>query len=423
MFSLDGYTTNVRRQYFGLRKSGAARKDSNSQYVGGYEFQFSDVFEGSIVNCYSKNPGKLVAENIIGDLGAGNTKIYLEDCVEGLYAVVIINKRIVFESLVRIETEWIQLIGYLERAVATEALKLISYGGVIQRDDDTRKYYFDSKHNNDHEENSFSLDGSVTIEDSSESILENLPLIKEPHSLSRTFNKKSKSKSKSKNKKGNNTYLFAAVIGLALLGYYSYPEEKVVVEAPVKVDPFLGLVSVLERTGVNVKMRMVQLYGDLKNVTTAPNYKLTKILVDPDKTRFDFQSNSDSRLEYMNKWADAAGYLMMTFDANISIGNFVSKWPVLDEAVMIPVQGVLNYIVDCSYNMLRNTTVDKGKVESKGEWSQRKITVKFTKWSPEDFDTLGSLLQGQPVSFETATISHSARFFSGEISMIIYGEG
>lgn len=420
MFSLDGYTTNVRRQYFSSRKTSAARKASTTQYLSGYEFQFSNVVDGSIVNCYSKTPGKLVAENIISYLGSSNTKIYLEDCIEGLYALVVIDKKIVFESIVKIETEWIQLIGYLDKAVSTENLTLINFGGIIQKDEETGKYYFDSKHNDDHEENSFALDNTVSIEDSSESVLEGLPLAKEPLALSRTLNKKSK-RVPAKKKQGQ-SYVFALVICLALLAYYSYPDEEVV-EAPVKVDPFIGIVNVLEKSGVNVKMRMVQLYGDLKNVTTAPNYILKKVLVDPEKTRFDFESNSDSRLEYMNKWANAAGYLMMTFDSNISVGNFVTKWPVLKEAVMIPVQGVLNYIVDCSYNMLRNTSVDKGKVEAKGEWSKRKVTIKFTKWSPEDFDTFGSLMQGQPVSFDSATISHNAKTFNGEISITIFGEG
>lgn len=421
MFSLDGYTTKVKREYFGLRKAKVARRASTNKYINGFEFQFSGEQEGSIVNCYSDEGGKLVAENIINNLGVGDTKVYLEDCEEGLYALVIIDKKVIFESVVKNEIEWIQLVGYLEKAIATEKLKLISFGGIIQREDGGR-CYFDSKYNDDHEENSFSLDSSVIIEDASESILEGLPLIKEHKALSRDLNQKN-SKQSNKKKSSNTAYISALILALLVIGYYAYPEEEVVAEAPVKVDPFIGFVDVIEKSGVNVKMRMVHLYGDLLNITTAPNYVLEEVLVDPEKTRFDFKSNQNSRLEYMTRWADSAGYIMVTFDDKIGVGNFVPKWPVLKEAVMIPVQGVLNYIVDCSYNMLRNVTVDKGKIEPMGEWSQRNITLKFTQWSPEDFDTFGSLMQGQPVSFDSAKISHSAKFFSGEIYITIYGEG
>jgi hypothetical protein len=422
MFSLGGFVTNVKREYFGARKKAAIKKSSTEYYLNGYEFQYTEEVEGRVVNCYSKSSGKLVGENVLNQFGTSPARIYLEDCTNGLYALVVMKNEIVFESVISRETQWGQLIGYINLADKTEKLKIVCFGGIVQQSLETGRYYFDSKHDNDTELNVFTLDAATEIINISDSILEGIALTKEPKSLTAISNRKS-IKTKSNKNKNTKSYLFlgAMIIGLT---YFYYPDEPEKVELTVEeINPFLEFSNILENSGTNVKMRMVHLYGDLKNVTTAPNYNLTKVLVDPDKTRFDYEPGFNSRLEYFDKWSKSAGYTMLTFDNNTSVANFVNQWPVLREAVMVPVQGVLNYIVDCSYNMLRNISVDKGKVESKGEWSMRKIKLKVSNWTPEDFDTLGSLMQGQPVSFESAQLTYGNELFSGDISLTIYGEG
>lgn len=100
------------------------------------------------------------------------------------------------------------------------------------------------------------------------------------------------------------------------------------------------------------------------------------------------------------------------------------RTPVLSEALKIPIEGVINYLIS-SFKLLPQASLDFGKERKMSTYTTRSMVIRLSQVSPETIDLVGTILNFLPIKFVGATFNTTGdlRLMDGTMNFQIIGCG
>lgn len=213
--------------------------------------------------------------------------------------------------------------------------------------------------------------------------------------------------------------LLGSVIGY---GYYDWYQAKLEEEAArqqeVK-DPYKTVRELLTISKVNVKIFMAQLSSDMESMKSIPGYEVTRVTSAGSNINFEL-AQKNGRSAELEKWAKLNGYALSFANNKMQMTKSYVRMAIISEPVLPPIDGLTIYIMDAVKSWWDTATVNS-EVSVSDKWVERKINIDVTNWTSFDFDTLGSLLNGQTIGIESLDLTQNTDGFNGKLQFIAYG--
>ncbi|GIC77214.1 hypothetical protein [Moritella sp. F3] len=223
----------------------------------------------------------------------------------------------------------------------------------------------------------------------------------------------------------NKQYIAGGLIALLIVGSFflgdKEKEEVKVIKVPE--SPFKVLNKILTRSGVSVKGRMIQTYVNLNviNEIEAEGWSLESVKLNSDSTHITLKHDGGS-YERLISVANKNNFLVKkSGDRQILATNTINA-VIMRRPTLIPLDQTLTYIEQGISNWLPSVSVEADNSRlSNQKWKETFLLLKYKNWGVNDFDTLGSITNGHPISFDNGTINHNEDGYNGVITLIIYG--
>jgi len=222
----------------------------------------------------------------------------------------------------------------------------------------------------------------------------------------------------------NKMYIAAGFIALFLIGYLFLGEEKEVVkEIKTLESPFKVLNNILTRSGVSVKGRMIQTFVNLNviNEIESEGWVLESMKLKSDSTLITLKHDGGS-FERLISVANANNFLVKkSGDKQILATNTINAG-IMNIPTLIPLDQTLTYIEQGIANWLPSVSLeaDNSRLYNQ-KWKETFLILKYKNWGVNDFDTLGSITNGHPISFDNGIVNRNVDGYNGVITLIIYG--
>ena len=201
------------------------------------------------------------------------------------------------------------------------------------------------------------------------------------------------------------------------------PKEEPPPPPPKIVDTWKSFRNVLEDKGVNVRMRALTFYGDIKTINQElGGYAVKDIVAKGNSTSIGLQKYSGSNKELFD-FAEKYGYYVNINNQDVRLESVVETMPVMHEAVRADIRAEevhLSRFVEDYYP--ESVTLQFMKPVSQGVWTEKTVKVGFSQFTLFDIDTLGIMFNPHPYAFESfkATVD-DAGYLTGELNVILYG--
>ncbi len=215
---------------------------------------------------------------------------------------------------------------------------------------------------------------------------------------------------------------FLILAGFFLLGGEDYSEEKA---KKVEVDPYKKYTQTLTETGINVKARLAYLFNDDIAMENLVGWKPKNVTLKASSTIITLENEAGSFAE-LEKFSVQYNYQITKVKDNyVAVGNMLHA-PILQTAVLVPTDSTIRFIEEAGERWLEGFAVDQVlNPISNSKWEEVRFQIKITEpWTRNDFDTLGTIINGLPVGFETAnlTVDKDQKGYTGTISLIVFGD-
>lgn len=213
--------------------------------------------------------------------------------------------------------------------------------------------------------------------------------------------------------------LLSSVVGY---GYYDWYQTKLEEEAArqqeVK-DPYKAVRELLTISKTNVKIFMAQFSSDMEAMKSIPGYEVTRVTSAGSNINFELIQKNGRSAE-LEKWAKANGYTLSFANNKMQMTKTYVRMAIISEPVLPPIDGLTVYVMDAVKAWWDTATVNS-EVSVSDKWVERKINIDVTNWTSFDFDSLGSLLNGQTIGIESLDLTQNTDGFNGRIQFIAYG--
>lgn len=203
-------------------------------------------------------------------------------------------------------------------------------------------------------------------------------------------------------------------------------EERRIAEEAIK-DPMKGAREAMTIKNSNAKIFFAQLMNDLLQFDAQNGFDIVKVSATESKLGSDYTMSanfeliqSEGKYSDIKPWAADNGFMTSFINNKIQLTKAYVKMPVLYEAVLPPIDGLTLYVSDAVKAWWDNVQVTS-EVSVSDKWVERVINVTVSGWTPHDFDTLGSLINGNPIAIRTVELTKNDVGYSGKISFIAYG--
>lgn len=221
-----------------------------------------------------------------------------------------------------------------------------------------------------------------------------------------------------------------SALGICLWFYNDWrvqkEEERRIAEEAIK-DPMKGAREAMTIKNSNAKIFFAQLMNDMVQFDAQNGFDVVKVSATESKLGNDYTMSanfelvqSEGKYSDIKPWAGDNGFMTAFINNKIQLTKSYVKMPVLLEAVLPPIDGLTLYVSDAVNAWWDNVQVTS-EVSVSDKWVERVINVTVNGWTPQDFDTLGSLINGNPIAIQTVDLSKSDSGYSGKISFIAYG--
>jgi hypothetical protein len=205
-------------------------------------------------------------------------------------------------------------------------------------------------------------------------------------------------------------------------GVYEYTKEDEVETQKVAANPYEGLVKTLTETGINVKARMVQLYLNLEAVEKLNGWNATAIEMEGNNTVIALERNYGSWATLREQAKDLKFSLSM-LGGDYQLSQKVPVNMVMAEATSVPINGTIAYLRDAMahYWPEQMELQEKARVTN-SKWKQVTVEIRCQGVYREDLDSLGSLVNGWPASFDSLKLALTpSGVLNGVITLQIVG--
>jgi len=217
----------------------------------------------------------------------------------------------------------------------------------------------------------------------------------------------------------------AAAVGvffvvLAMLLTSGTEEVKKVKKAP---EPFKKYTETLTEKGVNVKTRFGYLFNDIRAIETLTGWKVSSINAEQPGTAIDLINQGGSFNE-LQTFAHQYNYNITKHKEVYRLRSQVKHTPIMKKAVLVSVMTTLTIIEEAMRDWSpEHKIINLSERVSNGKWSEIALTIQLAQWTKHDIDTLGTIMNGQPIDFIQAKLTHNnTNELSGNASFVIYGE-
>ncbi len=137
-------------------------------------------------------------------------------------------------------------------------------------------------------------------------------------------------------------------------------------------------------------------------------------------------AKSGARIQKIQKVAAQmqAGVVAIS-ESEVAVVKPLCKTAILEQAVMIPVEGVANYLIAAFQMYSPNSMVNMGKEVKKDGYALREMIITLKSVSAETVDIVGSLLNHLPINFKGATFEVSGEdgLMDGRVTVEVIGCG
>lgn len=217
-----------------------------------------------------------------------------------------------------------------------------------------------------------------------------------------------------------------AVVGVffvlgAMLFTGGTEEVKKVTKAP---EPFKKYTETLTEKGVNVKTRFGYLFNDIRAIETLTGWKVSGINVEQPGTAIDLINQGGSFNE-LQTFAHQYNYNITKHKEVYRLRSQVKHTPIMQKAVLVSVMTTLTIIEEAMRDWSpEHKIINLSERVSNGKWSEIALTIQLAQWTKHDLDTLGTIMNGQPIDFIQAKLTHNnnTNELSGNASFVIYGD-
>lgn len=212
--------------------------------------------------------------------------------------------------------------------------------------------------------------------------------------------------------------LIAVIIGLIALKEQDRVEKKAV------VDEFKSFRESLLNRG-SAKAMAVQLYRDIAFTQMVPGWKAVNINVEGESVSIDFKKDGAANFNDMLDMAAKTGRTVASLGQDkVTITSEHIPVPTLSEAIVLPLEELQAYLLlpFDEWAPAPETQIAFGTVAEKNGYNEIPLDITVETYFGDDIDTLGTLLNGLPISFERASfrLSDSGEL-SGKVSYIMRG--
>lgn len=229
-------------------------------------------------------------------------------------------------------------------------------------------------------------------------------------------------------KKKINLKPLAAIAITALVGGYFLvvENEKSPVAVKKVIEPaYKKLNQALEESAINVKTRLSYLFNDTIAINTLTGWDVKTVRLEPKSAIITFDNDNQGTFKELERFSFQYNYKISKVSHNyVAIGK-VKHTPVLDKAVLVPSDGIIRFIEDAGNDWLPNFKVDKvSNPISNSKWQEVVFNIKILDgFSKYDFDVLGTIVNGLPVSFKQATLNYDKKTntYMGNVELLVYG--
>jgi hypothetical protein len=216
----------------------------------------------------------------------------------------------------------------------------------------------------------------------------------------------------------------AGIIGVLVVAWFAFStftkvEEKKTQELPMEKNPYEAYVNALASPPPDeLTKTYAALYGVLLN---APGWYPTKY----DYKGGGFTSSmltKSGTLETLMRWSAASGFSMTVGQKGVSLLSTPKVTSRPKPKTIYPAKEIIIRFVDrlqVIYPGYTNLSLAEGR--GKGPYSNVKITIRFTKLSPQILLLIAKAMEGLPMTLESITSSVSGGRLNGSIVVMIYG--
>ncbi len=215
--------------------------------------------------------------------------------------------------------------------------------------------------------------------------------------------------------------LMVAVVGVVLINTKN--DEKII-ERTREIDRYAQMKTVLTKTGINVKIKIVQLYEDLNRINALQNWALVSLSGDVTSNVIKLKSISDmASVDVVKRFAQDYQYIFAQDSDGVILARNVGHIPVMKTAYRMNIAEQQRYLEGERRKYWKNNlTIDSAKAVSNGLWNEKKLILSFEQMTIHDLDAIGSIINGRPFSFESIEITPVANgYIKGKMIINLIG--
>jgi len=214
----------------------------------------------------------------------------------------------------------------------------------------------------------------------------------------------------------------ATVIGGGLWFYHHTENSDEEKAKKVAANPYEGLIKTLTQSGVNVKARLVQLYLNMENIRKLNGWKATAIVMESNRTIILLERDFGSWATLRDQ-AKKMGFQLTMLGGKYQLLQQVPVNVVMGEATNVPITGTVAYIKDAlAYYWPEQMELQEKTRVTNSNWLQVAVEIRCQNIYPADLDSLGSLINGWPASFDKLKLTIAPNgSLSGTVTMQIIG--
>lgn len=200
-----------------------------------------------------------------------------------------------------------------------------------------------------------------------------------------------------------------------------------IIERTQIVDPYAPMVRVLTETGINVKIKIVQLYEDLNRIKALQHWALASLNGDVSTNVIRLKSIDNRALtEQVKQFARQYQYTFTQDTEGIILIRKVGHIPLMKTPYRMNINGQQRYLEHALMHFFSDSllNIENAKTVSNGLWNETKLILSFSRMNIDDLDTIGTIINGHPASFESIEIiplTTDSRYLEGKMVINLIG--
>lgn len=213
-------------------------------------------------------------------------------------------------------------------------------------------------------------------------------------------------------RKQNNIVLAGIIVAImspvcaAIYTIYGFMHPPVAAKKVEKsLDPYIGLKKTLTSSGINIKARMVQLFLNLKQMEEIKGWKATSIEIQGTQTVITLERTWGSSAS-LKETAKGMGYELTMLGGRYQFAQVMPANAVMHEPLLVSTTGTIAYLKDgIAYFWAQKMAAKEDAPITNNAWKQVPVTIQCRNLYAADLDSLGSLMNGWPVTFDRASFT------------------